>query len=127
MKKEDFLIFGLGAYGYGLIEILWRGHTHPTMTLAGGICFVAFTKIDQHFKFISPLKKAILGGAFITLTELIFGIVFNIFMHKNIWDYSKMPLNFLGQICLLYSLFWVILSLLFIPFATNIKVRLQRL
>ena len=45
MRKTNFLLFSFGALGYGLIEILWRGHTHPSMLTAGGICFVYFDKI----------------------------------------------------------------------------------
>ena len=29
--------FLLGAVGYPLLELCWRGRTHPTMSLAGGI------------------------------------------------------------------------------------------
>ncbi len=126
MKKENLLMFPIGALGYGLIEILWRGYTHPSMLTAGGICFVFFGKIGEKLKNRSPLVKALIGSFFITLIELIFGIIFNIILKKKVWDYSKMPFNFLGQICLLYSIFWGVLSLIFIPLATSLKVRLQK-
>ncbi len=126
MKKCDFLMFPMGALGYGLIEILWRGYTHPSMLTAGGICFVFFAKIGEKLKNASVFKKAIIGSGFITFIELVFGIIFNIILKKNVWDYSKMPLNFKGQICLLYSVFWGFLSIIFIPFATYVKVRLQK-
>ncbi len=126
MKNKSFLMFPIGALGYGLIEILWRGHTHPSMLTAGGICFVSFAKIGEKFENSSLLKRAFIGSAFVTAVELVFGIIFNIILKKNVWDYSKLPFNFKGQICLLYSLFWVVLSLFFIPFAVKLKVRLQR-
>lgn len=118
-------MFPIGALGYGLIEILWRGHTHPSMLTAGGICFVFFSKIGEKLKNANLFTKAVIGSGFVTFIELIFGTVFNIILKKNVWDYSKMPFNFKGQICLLYSFFWGILSLLFIPFAARIKDRLQ--
>lgn len=127
MKKANFILFPIGALGYGLIEILWRGHTHPSMLTAGGICFVFFAKIGERFKKASLLTKAVLGSAFVTFIELIFGIIFNILLKKDVWNYSKMPFNFKGQICLLYSFFWGILSLAFIPLAARIKGRLQKL
>lgn len=127
MKKETFLMFPIGALGYGIIEVLWRGYTHPSMPLAGGICFVFFGKIGEKLKNANPFKKAIIGSGFVTFVELIFGIIFNIILKKNVWDYSKMPFNFKGQICLLYSVFWGFLSILFIPLATALKVRLQKL
>ena len=30
----------------------------------------------------------------------------------NIWDYSEVPLNYDGQICLPFVIFWVILSVI---------------
>ncbi len=125
MKKTGIIMFSFGALGYGLIEILWRGFTHPTMLTAGGICFVFFGKIGQKFKKANLLIKAIIGSGFVTFIELAFGVIFNILLKKDIWDYSKMPFNFKGQICLLYSFFWGILSLLLIPFAVKFKERLQ--
>ena len=35
--KEKIVLFSIGAMGYGLIEILWRGYTHWSMLTAGGI------------------------------------------------------------------------------------------
>ena len=125
MRKTNFLLFSFGALGYGLIEILWRGHTHPSMLTAGGICFVFFSKIGEKIKNSSLFLKVVIGSGFITFIELIFGIIFNIILKKNVWDYSKMPYNFKGQICLLYSFFWGILSLAFIPIASKMNNRLQ--
>jgi len=86
---------------------------------------LGFAKIGEKLKQTNLFIKAILGSAFVTLIELIFGIVFNLILHKNVWDYSRMPLNFKGQICFLYSFFWAFLSLLFIPLATVMNKRLQ--
>jgi uncharacterized membrane protein len=35
----------------------------------------------------------------------------------DIWDYSDMPLNILGQICPIFSLLWVVIALAFLPLA----------
>lgn len=126
LKKSGFVIFSVGAVGYGIIEILWRGYTHPSMLLAGGTAFSGLAKISKRMKKCSLLKKAIAGSVFITAVELAFGIVFNIILKKNIWDYSKMRFNFCGQICALYSFFWGILSLAFIPLADRLQKRFER-
>ena len=123
--KQNIIFFSIGALGYGLIEILWRGYTHFSMLLAGGICFSFFGFLGEKLEKISIFTKAIVGSAFVTSIELIFGYIFNILLGKNVWDYSKLPLNFKGQICLLYSIFWAFLSVLFIPFASKVKRRLQ--
>lgn len=43
-KMQKFIkntgIFIIGAIGYGIIEILFRGYTHWTMLVTGGIVFV---------------------------------------------------------------------------------------
>ena len=124
--KNSMIIFSIGAMGYGLIEILWRGHTHWSMLSAGGICFMFFAKIGEKLNKASILLKALVGSCFITTVEFILGIIFNIILKKNVWDYSKMPLNISGQICALYSFFWMILSMLFIPFADRLQKRLER-
>ena len=116
-KKVKLLLFSVGAVGYGLIEILWRGYTHWSMLTAGGICFMFFGTLCEKYRHAKLILKAIVGSMFITSVELIFGIIFNIILKKNVWDYSKMPLNVGGQICAVYSFFWVILSIIFIPFA----------
>jgi uncharacterized membrane protein len=124
--KNSMIIFSIGAMGYGLIEILWRGHTHWSMLSAGGICFMFFAKIGEKLNKASILLKALVGSCFITTVEFILGIIFNIILKKNVWDYSKMPFNILGQICLLYSVFWGILSIIFIPFASSLSKKLKK-
>lgn len=116
-KKAKLLIFSVGAAGYGLLEILWRGYTHWSMALAGGICFSAFTHIGNKMKNATLLIKGLTGGLFITVIEFIFGVVFNIILKQKVWDYSKLPFNIAGQVCLLYTAIWSLISMLCIPFA----------
>ena len=124
-SKRRLILFGMGAVGYGLVELLWRGRTHYSMLAAGGICFAFFAHICEKYKRARLLFKAVVGSMFITSVELIFGIFFNIILRKNVWDYSRMPLNVGGQICALYSFFWLVLSLVFIPLAGFAERRLK--
>ncbi len=123
--KEKIMLFSIGAVGYGMIEILWRGFTHPSMLTAGGICFCFFANMGEKLKNKSLLIKGLIGSGFVTVIELIFGIIFNIILKKKVWDYSRMPFNFCGQICALYSFFWVILSIIFIPFASFVSRKIK--
>ena len=123
--KADIITFSIGAAGYGLIEILWRGHTHWSMALAGGISFLGLSKLSDLMKNKDRFLKAVAGSGLITSVELIFGLIFNVVLKKAVWDYSNMPFNIGGQVCLLYSFFWMILSLLFIPLADKINKRLK--
>ena len=72
------------------------------------------------------LLKGIIGSGFITSVELIFGIIFNIFLKKDVWDYSDKPLNIGGQVCALYSFFWTILSIIFIPLADKLNMAFSK-
>ncbi len=103
-------IFLTGAFGYGFLEIIWRGYTHPTMLFAGGICLLLIYGIAVYFRRLSIFKKSLLGAAAITAVELIIGVTVNIGMHMNVWDYSNLPFNIGGQISLLYSFLWFLLS-----------------
>ena len=59
------------------------------------------------------------------ILALVFGVVFNIIFKMNVWNYSNMPLNFLGQICPLYSLLWGGLSLLVLPIAQLLNEKFE--
>ena len=101
-------LFFLGGGLYGLLELLWRGRTHGSMVLLGGGCFL-FLGWLRRFRIPIPVKM-IVGTAGITMGELLTGLLVN--RSFRVWDYRSMPANFLGQICLPFSLLWLPLSLL---------------
>ena len=113
MKRAfaDFCLFSFGYSAYSLIELAWRRYTHYSMGLAGGLCFVVLYKIYNKYKNLSIFKKCVIGSAVITLVEYIFGVIFNLKLKMKVWDYSSLPLNISGQVCLLYSFLWIILCL----------------
>ena len=114
--RADAATFLLGALGYPFLEILWRGYTHPTMALAGGICAVLLFRVNRDLSRGSLPLRLLVSGGIITLTELLFGAIFNLWLGMDVWDYSDLPLAFLGQICLPYALLWCLLSLPFCLF-----------
>ncbi|MBC8545637.1 hypothetical protein H8711_01625 [Clostridiaceae bacterium NSJ-31] len=108
--RNGMLLFLIGSSGYSLIEVLWRKYTHWTMALTGGVCFVVLHGI---FRRCRPLwKKCVYGAASITGVEFTVGCVVNRLLGWNVWDYSHMSGNLLGQVCPLYTFLW---SLLCIP------------
>lgn len=123
--KKDAVFFMIGGIGYGIIEILFRGHTHPTMIIAGGICFIIFSRIAEKFKEKPLVYKAALCSLGVTAVELAFGIVFNMIFKMNVWDYSKQPFNFLGQICLLFTFLWGALGFIFVPLAEMLNEKIN--
>ena len=100
-------LFSIGGGLYVGLELLWRQRSHWTMFLLGGSCFLILGKLNPRR---SPLLRMGLGSAICTAGELGVGLLFN--RDYRIWDYRMLPLNFRGQICLLFSLFWAPLSLL---------------
>lgn len=53
-----------------------------------------------------------LGGFLIgSITEYLFSLIGELILHVKWWDYSNMPLNLSGRICLYYSFFWGILAI----------------
>ena len=106
-------IFVIGAFAYGLIEICVRGYTHISMGFLGGICMLTISFLNSKRRKGLPLLAILVFMMFfITFAELITGIIVNINMQLNIWDYSDVPLNYKGQICLPFMGFWFVLSFL---------------
>ncbi len=104
--KKDGKIFAIGATGYYLLETLWRGYSHWSMAAAGGISLLLLIKTFGKLKNAPHYFKALVGGGIITGVELVFGVVFNLFLGMSVWNYSSVPGNILGQICPVYSLLW---------------------
>ena len=110
--KQIFLYI-IGGLIYLLIEILFRGHTHWTMFIVGGLCFTLIGLLNEcPNPRLSLTCQGILGSVIITTIEFISGIIINIILKWNVWDYSNQPLNLLGQICLPFSLAWIFLAII---------------
>ena len=104
MSWKKTLLFTAGGAGYVGLELIWRGRSHSSMFLAGGCCFLLLGLLDRVRKLPLPAKGAA-GAGIITAVELVAGLIAN--RDFTVWDYRNMPLNFLGQICLGYSLLWI--------------------
>lgn len=115
--KKYTLFFFLGAIGYAAIEIIWRGHTHWSMAIAGGLCFIIFSLVAEKFKRKHILLKAAICAVGVTTVEFLFGVIFNLWLKMNVWDYSDMKFNLLGQICPIFTLMWAGLAIVFLPLA----------
>lgn len=107
------ILFLIGGRLYTWIEILWRGYTHWSMFVLGGLCFVIMGLLNEYkFKWNESLAvQSVVSACIITLFEFITGCVVNLYMGLNVWDYSNLPFNLLGQICLYYFLLWIPLSI----------------
>ncbi len=110
-KIEHISVFFFGGILYSFIEILWRGYTHWTMTAVGGFCFLLLYGINHRMKHRSFLVRCLLGAGLITAVEFAAGVVVNLILRLEVWDYSHMSFNLLGQVCLFFSCMWFVLCI----------------
>ena len=103
-------LFALGGAGYVGMELLWRGRSHVSMFLAGGVCLLLIGHLEEvRPKLPFPLR-ILAGAGIITMVELAAGLVFN--RRYTVWDYRNVPFNYMGQICLPFCLLWIPISAL---------------
>lgn len=107
---RDLIIFTIFGIIYICIEILWRGYTHFTMFIIGGLCGIIIGHFDEYTPDMPLIVQMVLGSLVITLIEFISGYILNIVLGLNIWDYSNVPMNYLGQICVPFTIIWFFLS-----------------
>lgn len=117
---EYVTVFLIGAFFYPLLETAFRGYSHVSMVIAGGICFSLVYKCSCQSElpvFLRPLLSALS----ITAVELITGLIVNRWLDLGVWDYSAQPFQFMGQICLIFSFLWLLLSAVALPFCVMLK------
>lgn len=101
----------VGGVIYYIIELIGRGHSHWTMFILGGLCFIALDSINEIIPWGMPfILQMLIGSIIITALELITGLIVNVALDWDVWDYSKMPFNFMGQICLTFSVIWFFIA-----------------
>lgn len=108
---KGLLLAGIGGLIYAGLELLYRGRTHWTMMVLGGVLFVLIGLLNEVLPWEMPLAlQGLLGALVVTGAELAAGLLLNVRLGLGIWDYSNVPLNLWGQICLPFSALWVLLS-----------------
>lgn len=116
------LLWFFGGTVYFLLEVAYKTATgHPEriswtmLVLAIALC-VPVERAGYQLPWETPLwLQAAVCAALVTATELAAGLILNLWLGLDVWDYSDLPLNFLGQICLPFALAWWGLCLVFIP------------
>lgn len=111
-KSGQYLIITSvgGAIYYGF-ELIFRGFSHWTMYLLGGICFLFMYIQGKITNWKESMARMIsVCTIFVASMEFITGIIVNKYLKWNVWDYSDQPLNLFGQICLPFSIIFSGLS-----------------
>lgn len=111
MKKRvgRFLILWLLlGVAYSQLELFFRGFTYVQMTFIGGLCGALIGLLDAHPAYYNRtmFQQCVLGTLIVLLIEYISGYLFNIKLGMDIWDYTCLPCNLRGQICLPTAVIW---------------------
>ena len=128
MRKQlykNIMIFLIFSISYYLLEILWRGYSHWTMMILGGICGLLIGLINEITPTMKIWQQMLLGSIIVTILEFIGGCILNIWLGLGIWNYSNMPFNILGQVCLVYTILWFLLSYVVIWLDDKIREKLK--
>lgn len=98
---------------YGYIESR-KSLVYGPLSVAYGMGGVILTLALYKLKDESPGKVFFISFIVGTVTEYICSLGQEIVFGSVAWDYSNVPLNINGRVCLLYSLFWGVLGIVWI-------------
>lgn len=121
---ERAMLFLLGGGGYLAIELAWRGASHWTMFLAGGICLCVLQALAVR-PVCLPLAAGA-GAAAVSGLEVCIGLACREVLHIVVWDYSAEWGNLAGLVCPRYCLYWFLLCgwvILVLRVARRVAVR----
>jgi uncharacterized membrane protein len=104
------ILFTFGGFIYGGIEVIAVGFTHISMFITGGICFVLIGSLKHTPREIPVTVQMLISAVMITLLEFICGLIVNLWLRLNVWDYSHESLNLMGQISVNATATWFFLS-----------------
>ena len=103
-------VFAIGAVGYVSMELIFRKHTHWTMLIAGGVCFLLIYLISN-LKNLTKPERWLIGTIACTAVEFFIGGIVNLSLGWRVWSYAHYPMHLLGQICLAFSILWFFLCI----------------
>ena len=86
MKRIITLWALLGA-AYVALETLWRGYSHPSMFIVGGLCGVLVGALNQAPRFTAPRLpyRRAAGAAVVLAVEFASGCVLNLWLGLGVW------------------------------------------
>ena len=98
---------------YCMIEILFRGWSHWSMfVLTGFLGVFCVDSINNTLSFdCDYIVQIIISTILCTIGEGISGIILNVWLQLNVWNYSKMTFGtfFFGQCNVLFCFAWMLI------------------
>ncbi len=122
------ILFSVGYYTYSLIEIAFRGYTYALMGFCAGMAVLLLDKINDNISWdVDILLQGVIGSVIITCMEMIIGnLMYTMPWIPIMWDYHNRWMNYNGIICPLFSVLWVLLSIVAILIADAINYYVLR-
>lgn len=118
----SMLLWTWGGTAYYFLEVVWKllreepERISWTMLVVAVILCIPVERCGAELPWSCPLwLQALCCAILVTAVELMSGLILNLWLGLNIWDYTDLPGNFLGQICPQFSALWWGLCLMFIP------------
>lgn len=111
--SKYMILFSVYGAIYFIIESIYKGYiTHPLMFIVGGIVGILIGLINNLFNMDTDMiLQCFVGMMIVLLMECVIGYEFNIIRDQAMWNYSNVPLNFVGgQICVPFAIVWFVLS-----------------
>lgn len=108
--KDLLLIFIMGSL-YMVLEGVWRGWTHISMLVVGGISAFLIGRLNENPRFYDRKmwQECIIGTGIVLILEFTSGMILNVWLKLDIWNYGNMPGSLYGQVCLPYAVLWFML------------------
>ena len=119
------VLFCAGGLAYVGMELLWRGRSHSSMFIAGGVCFLLVGLLGRAEPRLPYPLRLLAGALIITCVELAVGMTVN--RGYAVWDYRGQWGNFCGQICPLFTALWVPVSGLALAAYDFLEPRVEKL
>lgn len=117
-------LFYFGGSLYVTIETFWRARSHWTMFVLVGLIFMWLDSMNERWGWdFGLIWQVLIGTVGGTIAEFVCGCIVNLWLKWDIWDYSNLPFNLLGQISLYFTLAWIPLVLIGIILGDLIRWR----
>ena len=117
-----FFVYGFLGWCTEVAFAAWKEHRFVNRGfLNGPICPVYGIGVTLVVHFLSPYRSNLIilyitSTILVTALEWLTGFILERVFHNKWWDYSNMPLNLNGYVCLLFSLIWGVACVLIVDF-----------
>lgn len=108
IAKYAFLVW-FGGSTYVTLEVFWRSRPHWTMFVLAAVVFIMIGLLNEIWAKWNLLVQTLVGTGIATVLEFITGLVVNVILRWDVWDYSNLPGNIMGQICPQFMILWALI------------------